>query len=227
MDQFLSTLKKPAALLTVILLLVAAGCTLLVGVGNFDDALFPVIGDLLLLIIRLTLIAAVAVFLLMKKEDLAKKALAPIFAWWIISAVMSGISDSTFIASRYDGLFVAVCVFGFLAGLVLLGAAVMFVLGVFGKTALYKWGWLLFAAAECISFIVMIMTFVYVGVNDFGWSSFVNALGDFTLSLGLFFAGLTMWYQPAKTAEPKALPAGDEKPEATDAPAEKEDSKTE
>ncbi len=228
MDQLFSTLKKPAALLTIILLLTAAACTLLTGLGGFDDGFFPVIGNLVLLVVELVLFAGVAVLLLMKKTDLAKKALAPVFAWWMINTILNGISRAALIDSRYEGLLVTLCVFAFLAGLVLLASAVFFILGICGKTAFYKLGWLLFAAYLCLSFIVMVMTCVRTGVNDLGWQSFVGALGDFAFDLGMFFAGLLMWYKAAEAAEkePAAIEAPAEEPQAIEAPAET-DSKTE
>lgn len=221
MNQLFSSLKKVASLLTVILLLTAAGCTLLTDLGSFDNGFFPVIGNLILLVVEVVLIGGVAVLLLMKKDDLAKKALGPVFAWWMIGTILSGISYSAGINSYNDGLGITVCVFAFLAGLALLAAAVFFVLGICGKTAFYKFGWLLFAAYLCLAFIVMIMTCVRAGVNDYGWQSFIGAFGGFAFDLGMFFAALYMWYAPA-AKEQAALPAAEE---ASDAPV--EESKTE
>ena len=222
MDQLFSSLKKIASLLTVILLLTAAGCTLLTDLGSFDNGFFPVIGNLILLVVEVVLIGGVAVLLLMKKDDLAKKALGPVFAWWMIGTILSGISRSALIDSRYEGLTVTIGVFSFLAALALLAAGVFFVLGTCGKTKFYPLGWLLFAIAECVFFIVMVITLVRVAANDYyGWQSFVGAIGDFAFGLGLFFAALYMWYAPA-AKEQAALPAAEE---ASDAPA--EESKTE
>ena len=223
MDQLLTTLKKPAALLAVILLLVAAGCTLLTDLGSFDDGFLPVIGNLLWLAVELVLIGGIAVLLLLKKADLAKKALGPVFAWWIISTILNGLARSAYIDSRYEGLFVAMCVFSFLAALVLLAAAVFFVLGICGKTSFYKPGWLLFAASLCVYFIVMVLSLVRVISNEYiGWTGFVGALGDFAFDLGLFFAALLMWYKPVGGEKQEAAPAEAEAPAEIEAPAEAE-----
>ena len=222
MDQLFSSLKKIASLLAVILLLTAAGCTLLTDLGSFDNGFFPVIGNLILLVVEMVLIGGVAVLLLMKKDDLAKKALGPVFAWRMIGTILSGISYSAGINSYNDGLGITVCVFAFLAGLALLAAAVFFVLGICGKTAFYKFGWLLFAAYLCLAFIVMIMTCVRAGVNDYSWQSFIGAFGGFAFDLGMFFAALLMWYKAAETA----TEAHAEEAQGAEAPVETE-SKTE
>lgn len=220
MNQLFSTLKSVSKLMAVILLLTAAGCMLLSGVGGFDGGFFPVIGNLVLLVFVLALTAGVAVLLLLQKTDLAKKALAPVFAWWIIQGIISGLGYADFISEYADGLIITVGVFGFLAALTLLAAAVLFVLGMLGKTKLFELGWLLFAVYLCVSFIVTVMACVALGVNDAGWVRVVSTLGDFAMAAGMFFAGLFAWYKPV-VKEQDALPAAEE-PAAIEEPATEE-----
>ena len=195
-----------------------AACTLLVRASSFGGGFFPVIGSLLLLAFFVTLQAAVAVLLLLRKNGLAKLALGPVFAWWILNTIGNGLGQAAFIDSGFGAVVVLRAVFAFIAALTLLAAAVLFISGMCGRTKLFQPAWLLFAVYLCVGFIVLIVTCVYVATSTYlGWETVVGAIGDLAFAAGLFFAGLFMWYRTPTAEEQKTLPAA-EKPAALDVP---------
>ena len=220
MNQLLASLKKIAPLLAVILLLAAAGFYLLTFAGSFEDSFIGVVANLIRIPIFAALIAGVAVLLLMKKEELAAKALIPVFSWWAIDTILSGMSQAAAIGSGYPGLYVTESIFCLLASLTLLGALVMFILSYIGKAPLYHLFWLLLAALQGVMFIDMVLRFACVGTYDFGWTSTVQALGNMALSAGMLAAAFALWYKPVETDEPEVpvvegtaeLEAPDDKP---------------
>lgn len=202
MDQLFQKLQKPSKLLAVILLLVAAGCALLVDLGNFGDAFMPVLGALFFLMFDVALTGVVALLLLLGKTDLAKKALFPIFAFWLFSSIYSYLNSAAWITKGVNGLLVTVCVFQFLTALVLIGALVLFLLGAVGKLPSFSLAWTLIAAALALIVLTMILRIVLYGVNDYGWVSFFDAFRDGAFAFGLFFASLALKEAPEAGSEP-------------------------
>ena len=177
-----------AKLLTIIFLFVAAGCVLLVNVGNFGNAFMPVVGDLITLVFMIVLYAAVAVLLLIGKTELAKKVLYPIFAYWLISTIISDLSVSGNIVAGQNGLVVVYSLFEFALALLLIAASVLFVLSANGKAKLANIAWIFVfcvLALSALAFLLRLIRLIDVGAN---WTRYFSILGECAFNFGMIFA---------------------------------------
>ena len=177
-----------AKLLTVIFLFVAAGCALLVNVGNFANAFMPVVGDLITLVFIMVLYSAVAVLLLIGKTELAKKVLYPIFAYWLIDTILSYLAISGNIVAGANGLVIVYSLFEFAIALLLIAAAVLFILSKPEKRDFTKVAWILIFAVLILAALAMllrIIRFIDIGVN---WTRYFSVIGQCALTYGMVFA---------------------------------------
>lgn len=179
---------KLAKLLTIIFLLVAAGSNMLVTFGNFANTFMGVVGDLVTLVFETLLYAAVAVLLLVGKTELAKKVLYPVFAYWLISTILGDLSMANNVVAGQNGLVIVYSLFEFAIALLLIAAAILFVLAAGKKEKLVNIAWILIICVLALSALALLLRMIRL--IDFGanWTRYFGILCECAFNFGMIFA---------------------------------------
>ena len=179
---------KLAKLLTIIFMFVAAGSNMLVTFGNFANTFMGVVGDLITLVFETLIYASVAVLLLVGKVELAKKALYPIFAYWLISTILGDLAMSGNVVAGANSLVIVYSLFEFALALLLIAAAVLFVLSAGRKEALANVAWILVLcvlALSALALLLRLIRLIDVGAN---WTRYFGILCECAFNFGMIFA---------------------------------------
>lgn len=205
MDKIFELVKKPAKICTISCFIAAAVFSLLVNIGNFGGGFMPVVGRLFILIIEVALWACIPVFILLKKEDIAKKFFLPILVYWYLNIVITFFVDTAWARPNVNGVFVASGVFEFLLGLAFLAAVALYVISkIKNKDIFEQLAFIIFGASFVIFFVVFILRMVGESQWNAPWNDYFNVILNFLiLPVGMFFA--CMFFYPPKTGEEKVV----------------------
>ena len=190
LDNFKQKLFAPklSKMLTIIFLFVAAGSNLLVSVGNFGNAFMSVIGDLITLVFETALYGLIAVLLIMGKTELAKKALYPIISYWLISTILGDLSMSANIVAGANGLVIVFALFEFAIALLLITAAILFVLSLSGKAKRQNAVWILVLFVLALSALSMLFRIIFYITVGSDWTRYFTAIFECAFNFGMVFA---------------------------------------
>lgn len=218
-DKGLNAIKPVAKWGMVGSLLAAALFTLLVTAGNLGGGFMPVICGLFILLIMVSVWACVPVFVLIKKEDVAKKSFVLVLAYWYITSLIAFFNDGMWARDGVDGLLIAFGVFSFFLALTFLGAIVVYVIGTITKKAfLEKLGFFIFAGSSLFLLICFALAAATnATIFNSTWTTYFADIRMYLiLPVGIFFGAI--YFFPTKAnevnaAEPTEAPAEDAVPE--------------
>ena len=138
MNKFLNALGKPAKW---ILLIGSALYALLFAIMTFaqiDGNFFSVMASLIIGVVGFAVLAAVPLFILLKKENISKIVFSILAGYWLISSFLGEVGAGYNIDNGNPGIFNAACVFSFIFGLTLLAVAALLVLSFVLKKDLFR-----------------------------------------------------------------------------------------
>ncbi len=182
MDKLVSTFKKIARLLSIILLLVLAVLQLIQLInalsagGSFMGVVSSITIDLLLVL----LFATPAILLLLKKDTEAKIALSFLLGYLFISAVINLVSYGVLIDGNAPALRVIYAVISFILGLAYGFVLICFLLEKIFKLKLMKLGFLVLVFS--LALIALLIIFEIVVAIDEGWT-FAGYLNNFAYDI--------------------------------------------
>ena len=190
MKKIFDVLLKPSRLILIIAAFAYAGLFTIAIFGGFGGGFLPVVANLIIFILTVAAVVAIPVLLLLKKEEAAKIVFLLVAGYWLISESRSYLSFAQVTESE-NGLVVANGVFGFLAGLALVGVLVLLVLHFILKKEVFKFcAVLTFAGAFLFIFVFFILELVLFIKYENGWTSYVNLIADLIAPVGVFFGYL-------------------------------------
>lgn len=223
MKKLFEVLSKPAKMILIIGSFVYAAWFATSKAGSMGGNFMSVMTNLILMVVGTALLAATPVFLLIKKEELAKIIFFILAGYWLLSTFQTLFA----IAASYagygsDGLEITIGIFAFITGLALVGILVLIVLEFFLKKPIFRFiSTLVFAGAILFGFVFGLLFFIYYCKWDLGWVGAVNTFIGYMLLPALLFFGL-LYFLGAPAVPEKAAPAkAEEKPaEPAEQPAE-------
>ena len=183
---FIGMRKLSKELATYLLFATGVFC-LLFYVGNFGGGFLPVMGNLFLMILEIALWIVIPVLLTVGKNDLAKKALRPIFSFWLIHTVYTFLTDCT--QGGGWALADALCVFELLIACAFIVMAVFTVLSYVRKDMrLKKIAFLIFVGCLVFYLVVFSLRVVVYAQMGVGWNAYFEAIYNYlSLPFGMFF----------------------------------------
>lgn len=129
MEKFFKALSIPAKWILIIGSLVYAVWFAVENAGSIDGSFMSVVCRLIVLIVGTTLLVAVPILLLIKKDEMAKIAFLILAGYWLLSTTRSMFSYAeTYTSFTNEALAVVGGVFAFIAGLCLVGVLALVVL---------------------------------------------------------------------------------------------------
>lgn len=131
-NKLIDFLKKPARLILIIGSFLYLLLFVLINT-EFGDTFFSVFGGITILITGVVALAVTPVFLLLKKDNIAKIVFTFLAGYWLISTILSSIGAGNNFEPDGDALFNTASIFTFILGLTLLAAVVLFILSVILK----------------------------------------------------------------------------------------------
>jgi len=189
MNKIIEVMRKPARLVAVIALSVAAGCILLSFVGSFPNEFMPVMGHLFSGLLRLGVVGILLYCLLARDDKLLGYVLPLVLAWWLISSTFNLFGDAYGAVKKQEGLVVAIAIFEFVVALATLASIVLLVLSkAMGKEGLRKIAFLILYCSLAVQLLVMILWLALDGQYDAPWGQYFSEFASFALPAGLLFA---------------------------------------
>lgn len=212
MEKIINAVRRPAPIVAISALSVAVLCALLRHAGTFPNGFMPVLGHLFIMILQLGIIGGLLFCVIFKQNKILRYALPALFAWWLLSSTFDKLGDSVLAQSAFDGLTIAIGVFGFLVGLALLAALALLVVahvkedGKLRNVAFFVlYGSLLFV------FVLFVLELSSCGVAEAPWTGYFGVFADFAWPVGLLFAYFPLAFGDAQPApEPQEEPAEQE-----------------
>lgn len=220
MNKLFNALLKPAKLIFVIGAFVFAGWFAVSKAGSMSGSFMSVMTNLILLIVGTALLAAAPIFILIKKENLAKIAFCILVGYWVLSEVQNlFLMAEVYTYSGSDGLEITMGIFAFLFGLALLGVLALVILEFALKKPIFRFiNYLVFAGVVLFAFVYGLLAFIHCCNYNLGWVSAVDLfIGNIILPTIIFFGCLFFFGAPE--VPEKAAPAKvEEKPAEEPAP---------
>ena len=191
MNKVFSTLKKYSKELTLYLLYATAGLAFLYYVGNFANAFLPVIGNLLLMFVEISLWIITPVLLTAGKNDLAKVVMRPIFIYWTIATIFGFLEDCLLVSGKAEGIVIAIGVFEFFIACAFIVLSVFTILGFAQKKTAYKKLALLIFCGSLFFYIIVFALRVANAAGAARWNDYFGIIYKYlVLPFGMFFMAL-------------------------------------
>ena len=171
-------------------LLYATGfCCLFCYVGAFGGGFLSVIGVLLLMIVEIALWLVIPLLLSLGKQNAAKRAMCPIFAFWILNSIFSSLRDCTGIGNWSGDVEIAKGVFELLLACALIVIAAFAVFSIAKEDQKpKKTAFCIFAGCMIFYLVIFALTVAEYADDGAGWSSYFGAIYTYlTLPFGMFF----------------------------------------
>ena len=190
MKKIFDALLKPSRLILIVAAFAYAGIYSVVTLGGFGGGFLPVVARLIIFVLTLAAVVAIPVLLLLKKEEAAKIVFLLVAGYWLISESRNYLGFAE-VTDSQNGLVVATGVFGFLAGLALVGVLVLLVLHFILKKEVFKFVALLaFLGAYLFIFVFVILEFVLFIKYEAGWTNYVELFLYLIAPVGVLFGYL-------------------------------------
>jgi hypothetical protein len=174
-DKLLPKVAKYAKMIGMILMFAAAAFLFIVTAAGIGDAFMPAIGNIVMMIVSLALWGVVPLLILLKKYDLAQKALLPVFIFWILSSIFTFFEDCQYMVDGVHGLAIAAAVFEFIIGGALIAIIVLSILSYLKKERAYlQLAFLVMVCSLLFFFLAWIMWIAAYATFDLGWASYLQ-----------------------------------------------------
>jgi len=167
-------------------------------VVTINGDFFSVMAGLIITTVGIIALAVTPVFLILKKDNIAKIAFTILGGYWVISTLLSEISSGYNFDVNNPGIFNAASIFSFILGIVLLAIVVLIVLSIALKKDIFKviamFGVLSFIFLALVAGILWICC--YASNPDFYvWTDYVGIIGNyFVLPTVVTFGVLYFYY---------------------------------
>lgn len=190
--RVIGILKNLSKMMTIILFSVVALCDLLMYAGGFPNGFFPVIGQLLEMMVILALDLVVVFLLLIKKNKYAKIAFYFVFAYNFINLMISGFEDAGGIVNNVNALLIIFRIFTFISSLAAVASIVLYIIGrIKNNELLVNIAFLMIASIFVLLFSAVVLIYIYYGINGIGWTSWFYRMSNcLILPAALFFGFL-------------------------------------
>ena len=187
--DFFKKICKPTIIIG---LLVVAFLNLVIGSVNSPGNFMPFVANGFNVLFYACLFALPAVFLLLKKDEVAKLFLIILLSFLLINLTMNYIQTGSFIRSGYGATVILYGIFAFLEGLLLLSCIVFFILVKAFNLKLEKVLNLLIIISTLFFFLVFIMELVMYIVEGAGWTAYIDLIEN-TLMLPFIMVSICVY----------------------------------
>ena len=205
LNKIISILKVPSKLILIIGSFVYALLFAVVSFANAGGGFFPTITAIIIATTGSIALIVVPIFLLLKKENVSKIAFTILAGYWIISSLLSNISNGYYIDTAdntVEGLFVTASVFSFIFGIVLLAAIILFVLSIALKKDILKViSFFICLGVVLFAMLVGIFWFIYYGnvqaeygANFVRWDNYFDIVMRYYIAPILVLEGAVYFY---------------------------------
>lgn len=202
-DSIVAIVAKKSKLLAIIFMFAATAFSLIVYAAGIGGAFMPVVGGLLLFLFQIALVGVIPVLLVLKKDELIKYALVPIFSYWLISSIYSFLGNSDLIAKGYAGVTIAMALFQFFIALAQLAVIAFMIVYLFKKEK--KWAQIAFCILVGSLVFYLVEWALSLGMYakyDAAWTNYFYAFYAYIfLPAGMVFVLLSQANVQPKAAE--------------------------
>ena len=200
MDKFFNSLSKPAKWIFVIGGFFYATWFAITQATAIDGQFVSVISRMIIMIVGSALLIGAPLFILLKKDDIAKMLFLLLLGYWVLNQAQTWLSHAeTFTTSR-DGLAVASGIFLFIAGLGLVAIIVLIALELLLKAKFLRFiSFLIMLGVIVTGFIGGLLIAIYAGKMDVFWPRGMDFLVSYMiLPTIICFGYLYFFGAPAK-----------------------------
>ena len=196
-DNIIAKLKNLSRMMTIILFSTIALFDFLINVSTFPNRFFPVIGQMITMIIVLALDLSIPLLLIIRKDKLAKIAFYLVGFYTLLNVIFNGLNYSQGITNNADTLLLLYRIFGFVATLAFISMIVLYIISrIKHNNLLESIMFLIFASAMTLLFTGLILVYIYYGKNDIGWVSWFSRFEDLMIMpAALLFGFLHFIYE--------------------------------
>ena len=176
-DRMSSKLQTPLKFILLIGSLVYFTLILICSFGGMGDNFFSVVANTIISVLTLGALASIPLFLLLKKERIARIIFTLLSGYWLISRSRDLLSMAFNFDAKGDGLFNTISIFGFFYGLALASCFVLIILGYILKKDVFKTiVWFILAGAIVFAYVLGILMLIMYSNFDAGWTTYVNLI---------------------------------------------------
>lgn len=194
LDRLFGTLRKPAKLITIIGLLIVVVFSIVYRVGNFGGGFIPVFANILIIILESVLFGAVSLLLFIKKDNYAKNAFIVLFAYWIIFSLYSCLNDARYADKTMDGTIVVFGIFRFLTVLLIINAAIFYIIANAKKNHLFENLALDIFATSYIFYIVSFILGIVSNNGGLKWNDYFSIINSYLLLPAVMFFAVLFFF---------------------------------